>query len=528
MRLRYGGPRYLRPHSFTLGMMANNDVQVLIAGSGPTGLALACDLARRGVRFRIVDKAEAYFIGSKGKGLQPRSLEVMDDLGIVDQVLGNGKFHVPFRGYDGAKVLGERDPHAGRYPTPSTPYASPLLTPQWRVEEALRELLERSGGQVELATELAGIEQDSDNVTATLKRHDGTESVRCDYLVAADGGKSFVRRFLQVPFEGETWKDERMYVGDVRLRGLDRDAWHSWPNHPDGWLALCPLPSTDEFQLQAQIPPGDEREPSLELFRQLVKERTGGMDIELTEAPWLSLYRVNIRMVARYRMGRVFLAGDAAHVHSPAGGQGMNTGIQDAYNLGWKLGCVLEGASDTLLDTYEEERLPVAANVLGLSTKLHRQITSEIDEDKVRRDAVTLQLGITYAQMSLSKRAGDVKLKVSSGDRAPDAPGRNIAGDPVRLFDLFRGPQFTLVRLFGRDDHMKGNHLRGVKCVDAITSPGTGSPAEVYVDAFGHFAAAYGGGKCEYILVRPDGYIGWIGLEQDLPELDQYPGLVAR
>jgi len=323
-----------------------DNLQVLISGAGPTGLTLACDLARRGIQFRIVDKAPAYFIGSKGKALQPRSLEVMDDFGIIDQILHNGKFHLPFRGYDGSKVVGETDPHDGRQPTASTPYASPLITPQWRVEEALRGLLERSGRKVELATELVAIEQDQNEVSATLRHENGDERVRCQYLVAADGGKSFVRKSLQVPFEGEAWKDERMYVGDVRLRGLDRDAWHSWPNHPDGWLALCPLPSTEEFQFQAQVPPGDDREPSLELYRQLVRERTGGMDIELTDAPWLSLYRVNIRMVARYRIGRVFLGGDAAHVHSPAGGQGMNTGIQDAYNLSWKLGSALKGAPD--------------------------------------------------------------------------------------------------------------------------------------------------------------------------------------
>ncbi len=385
--------------------MTNTDAQVLIVGSGPTGLALACDLARRGVQFRIVDKARTYFIGSKGKGLQPRSLEVMDDFGIAGQILANGKFHIPFRGYDGSKVLGEKDIHEGRYPTPNVPYASPLITPQWRVEEALRELLERHGGRVEFGTELTGIEQDEGSVTATLRSDDGEERVCCRYLAAADGGRSFVRKALQVPFEGETWKDERMYVGDVRLRGLDREAWHSWPNHPDGWLALCPLPSTDTFQLQAQAPPGFEPEPSLELFQQWVNERTGGMDIKLTDAPWLSLYRVNVRMAARYRIGRIFLAGDAAHVHSPAGGQGMNTGIQDAYNLGWKLQRVLTGAPDALLDTYEEERLPVAANVLGLSTKLYRQITAD-DEGAIRRDAVTLQLGITYREMSLSARRG--------------------------------------------------------------------------------------------------------------------------
>ena len=504
--------------------MANIDVQVLIAGAGPTGLALACDLARRGVQFRIVDKAQAHFIGSKGKGLQPRSLEVMDDFGIVDQIVRNGKFHGPFRGYEGTNVLGERDPHEGRHPTPSTPYASPLLTPQWRVEGALRGLLESGGGQVELATELVALDQDADTVTATLARDDRQERVRCQYLVAADGGKSFVRKYLQVPFEGETWKEERMYVGDVRLRGLDRDAWHSWPNHPDGWLALCPLPSTDDFQFQAQVAPADEREPSLELFRQLVKERTGGIDVELTEAPWISLYRPDVRMVSRYRNGRVFLAGDAAHVHSPAGGQGMNTGIQDAYNLGWKLGWVLEGAPDGLLDTYEEERLPVAAHVLGLSTKLYRQITSEVDEDKLRRDAVTLQLGITYKEMSLSKNTGDTDLKIGAGDRAPDAPGLNAAGRPVRLFDLFRGPQFTLLRLSEHDGNLDQHKWRGVKRVDVRASLETESTAQVFVDAFGHFADAYGGGKGEYMLIRPDGYVGWVGSADNLADLEQYFG----
>jgi 2-polyprenyl-6-methoxyphenol hydroxylase-like FAD-dependent oxidoreductase len=506
--------------------MGSQKIEVLIAGAGPTGLALACDLARRGVQFRIVDKAREYFIGSKGKGLQPRSLEVMDDLGIVEQVLSNGRFHIPFRAYDGSKVLGEKDIHEGRNPTPSTPYASPLITPQWRVEEALRGLLDRGGGQVELATELIAIEQGESAVTATLRHGDGEERVPCQYLIAADGGKSFVRKFLDVPFEGETWKDERMYVGDVRLRGLDRDAWHSWPNHPDGWLALCPLPSTDTFQFQAQVPPGEEREPSLQLFRELVKQRTGGMDIELKDAPWLSLYRVNIRMAAKYRMGRVFLAGDAAHVHSPAGGQGMNTGIQDAYNLGWKLAAVLAGAPEALLDTYEEERLPVAANVLGLSTRLYRQISGE-GEEKVRRDAVTLQLGITYKEMSLSVTSGDPRLRISAGDRAPDAPGLNAENESIRLFDLFRGPHFTLLRLFAGDDAGDGL-IPGVKIVDVKQNGAeSGHEAQSFVDAFGHFAAAYGGGKGEHVLVRPDGYVGWMGLRNNLAGLRDYLGRVS-
>jgi 2-polyprenyl-6-methoxyphenol hydroxylase-like FAD-dependent oxidoreductase len=501
--------------------MPSEPIQVLIVGAGPTGLAIACDLARRGVRFRIVDKASQYFIGSKAKGLQPRTLEVMDDLGIVEQVVRNGRFHIPFRGYDGPNVLGEKDVHEGRIPTPSTPYASTLITPQWRVEEALRGLLESAGGRVELATELIALEQDHHRTIATLRNGHGEDRVSCQYLVAADGGKSFVRKALNIPFEGETWTDERMYVGDVRLRGLDREAWHAWSKHPDGFLAICPLPSTDTFQFQAQVPPDEEREPSPDLFREIIAKRTG-MEIELTDVPWMSLYRVNVRMVAQYRIGRVFLAGDAAHVHSPAGGQGMNTGIQDAYNLGWKLAAVLSGAPESLLDSYEEERLPVAANVLGLSSKLYKQIASQ-NQEKMRREAVTLQLGITYKEMSLSVTAGSPSLKIAAGDRAPDAPGLNAKGESIRLFDLFRGPHFTLLRLFVRGDPDLSPSPE-VKLIDVQETLTESSPGKQrFVDAFGHLAAAYGGGRDgEYLLVRPDGYLGWIGSQSHLPDLPDY------
>lgn len=509
--------------------MRSKDTQVLIVGAGPTGLALACDLARRGVRFRIIDKADTYFIGSKGKGLQPRSLEVLDDFGIVDEILGLGKFHIPFRIYDGATVLGEKDIHEGRHPTPNTPYASPMILPQWRVEERLRALLQRHGADVELSTELISLKQDDRGVTATLQIQSGEEIVHCAYLVAADGGRSFVRKSLDVPFEGDTWKDERMYVGDVRLRGLDREAWHSWPNHPGGGLALCPLPSTDTYQIQAQLPEGIEEEPSLQLFQRLVTERTGGMDIELTDAPWLSLYRANVRMASQFRIGRIFLAGDAAHVHSPAGGQGMNTGIQDAYNLGWKLGSVLNGAPDELLDTYEEERLPVAATVLGISTRLHRQVSSG-DEEFLRRDAVTLQLGITYSEMSLSRTSGDVKLRISAGDRAPDAPGLSPDGSPVRLFDAFRGPRFTLLRLFPGDHSLSVDDLKNVKTIDVLKSKDyvdKGTSNLKFVDAFSHVAQAYGDGHGELVLVRPDGYVGWMGLPEKLADLRAYLAFIS-
>lgn len=484
---------------------------VLIIGCGPTGLTLACDLARRNIGVRIIDKAPAYFNGSRGKGLQPRSLEVLDDLGVIDPVLANGRFHLPFRAYEGPTILGEKDMHEGLNPTPDIPYASPLIIPQWRIEEILRDCLAAHGVRIELSTELTAIEQNDDCVIATL-RHGGTsERIHCRYLVGADGGHSFVRKALDFSFEGETWTDERMYVGDVTLSNLDRDHWHSWPKHPDGWVALCPLPSTDAFQFQAQIPPGVEAEPSLQTFQHILDTRTGRNDLKLHGATWLSLYRANVRMVDRYRQGRIFLAGDAAHVHSPAGGQGMNTGIQDAYNLGWKLAAALQHGADSLLASYEEERLPIAASVLGISSRLHRGISSG-DEQNLRRDAGTLQLGVNYRGASLSRHHGTASLQLQAGDRAPDSPLVDHDGRAHRLFDLFRGPHWTLLALgacngdaLDRTACNFAGDLR-VVCIARSLAPGSAPPLPTLIDNQGCVAHFYSPADA-LVLVRPDGYI---------------------
>jgi hypothetical protein len=368
------------------------------------------------------------------------------------------------------------------------------------VEEILRKRLADFGAHVELATELIGFEQNDEGVTATLTG----EVVTAQYMAGADGGRSFVRVALGVGFEGETWASERMLIGDVQVDELDRDHWHSWPNAEIGWLALCPLPSTNSFQFQAMIGPDEPDQPSLERLQQIVDERASGLGIRLHDATWLSLYRANVRMVDRYRVGRVFLAGDAAHVHSPAGGQGMNTGIQDAYNLGWKLGAVLNGAPIALLDTYEEERLPVAAWMLGVTSKLHRDSLHN-DVKIPQRGPETLQLGINYRKNSLAREERANPGSVQAGDRAPDSPCGNADGTPVRLFDIFRGPHFTLLG-FGR-------------CNAAIISEvqqryGDAVRTYAVVDTDGHAHRAYDiqkdapDGTC--VLVRPDGYIGLI------------------
>jgi 2-polyprenyl-6-methoxyphenol hydroxylase-like FAD-dependent oxidoreductase len=501
-------------------------ISVLIVGAGPTGLALACVLARRGVAFRIVDKAAEYFVGSRGKGVQPRSLEVLEDLGVIEKILANGRFHLPFRGYDGATVLGDRDMYEGRVPTPDVPYASPLIIPQWRVEQILRERLAEYECQVELATELIGFEQNADGVTATLGCGGATEELVTEYLVGSDGGHSFVRKALGVGFEGETWTSERMLVGDVQADGLDRDHWHSWPKHAGGWVALCPLPSTDSFQFQAQIQPDEPDEPTLQRFQEIIDERTGRSDIRLHDATWLSLYRANVRMVDRYRVGRVFLAGDSAHVHSPAGGQGMNTGIQDAYNLGWKLGEVLAGAPAELLDTYEEERLPIAASILGITTRLHRTIFSGNASDQ-RRGPETLQLGLNYRGGSLARGERDSAASVQAGDRAPDAPCQSATGERVRLFDLFRGPHFTLLA-FGAAPPAEtmtqrfGSSVHAYTIVRSSEPAGNAAPGAGIVDSENHAYRAYDVEAGALVLIRPDGYIGLITGDSTAGSVDEY------
>ena len=300
-----------------------------------------------------------------------------------------------------------------------------------------------------------------------------------------------------------------MLVGDVHVEGVDRAHWHIWKS-PEGFLALCPLPSTDVFQLQASIAPGQESEASLEAYQRLVHRRTGHGGIQLSEPTWMSLWRANVRMVDRYRQNRVFLAGDAAHVHSPAGGQGMNTGIQDAYNLGWKLAAVHSGVDATLLDTYQEERLPIAAGVLGISNEI-MAATVAAGTILFRRDERTLQLDLNYRHSRLTLEMRPASDGLRAGDRAPDAPGLIGPRGSCRVFDLLRGPHATILG-FGAHWHpvieecaqrFEGS-VQGYVIVPESQAK-AGSPSQ-YADADGHAQAAYG--DCSLYVVRPDNYIG--------------------
>ncbi|MFF2083743.1 FAD-dependent monooxygenase [Nocardia sp. NPDC058176] len=473
-------------------------IHTLIAGAGPTGLTLAIDLARRGLAVRIVDKATEYFDGSRGDGIQPRTLEVFDDLGVLPAVLAQGAPQSVFRVFQGGHQIREIRMSDPKDPTADVPYPNPWVLGQSQTEAVLRHRLEEFGVQVESGTELIGFVQDDDGVTATLASDDGSETVRAAYLVGADGASSIVRKQLGITFEGTTDESVRMLLGDVQVTGLDHGYgyWFAAPDNPREGIVLSPLPGGRYFQFGTPL--SGQVEPNATTLQGYLDKYSGRTDLRIDDLGWSTVWRPNTRLAERFADRRVFLAGDAAHVHPPAGGQGLNTGIQDAYNLGWKLA---DGSRD-LLATYETERRQVAARVLGISTALLRKHADGAD-DAHRRGAETQQLDISY-------RDPDLPARLTTGDRAPDAPLRDAAGRPARLFDLFRGPHATLLCFDCQPPAPTARtHAWTILRPDSgcATSGGANNAARSLTDIDGHAFTAYDAAPGDRILIRPDGYL---------------------
>ncbi|AYF74514.1 3-(3-hydroxyphenyl)propionate hydroxylase [Nocardia yunnanensis] len=476
--------------------------QVLVAGAGPTGLTLAIDLARRGLGVRIVEQATEFFTGSRGDGIQPRTLEVFEDLGVLDAVLAQGMPQAPLLIHVDGQFVTERRMSQWREPTAAVPHPNPWVLAQADTERVLRERLAEFGVRVELGTALVGFDGDADGVTAILEHAGVRERVRVEYLVGADGGRSTVRKALGIAFEGSTDESIRMLLGDVRADALDHAVgyWFAESSAPMDGIALMPLPGGRTFQFMTGL--DADSGTDLAVLQDYVTRRSRRDDIVLSELTWSTVWRPNVRLAQRYRVGRVFLAGDAAHVHPPTGGQGLNTGVQDAYNLGWKLEVALRdpGAdSEALLDTYETERRTTAARVLGLSSELLDR-TVKGDPDAMDREG-THQLDISYRT-----EPGD---GVQVGDRAPDAPLEDANGKTVRLFELCAGPRATLL-LFGPDDRdpvaSNAAATKVVRIGTAATGPGMGE----FADSAGHARRAYQASENTRVLIRPDGYVGFI------------------
>ncbi|MFB6840762.1 FAD-dependent monooxygenase [Streptomyces sp. NPDC056361] len=487
------------------------DTDVIVVGAGPVGLALTLDLARRGVAVRLLERDAARFEGSRAKGVQPRTLEVLDDLGLAGAALAAGSAYPPMGLRFGPFTTTWRM-HATAPEGAGTPYPDVLLLPQYATADLLREAVERLGVRVEFGARAVGITQDDDSCAVRLA--DG-RSVTARYVVGADGGASAVRKAAGIAFEGTTDEADRMILVDGAVDGLTRDHWHVWPRARGRSVAACPLPGGDRFQIMIRTRPGeaaDARDLTDSALAALFRRRVGG-SLTLRDISWSSVFRPNIRLAARYRERRLLLCGDAAHVHTPAGAQGLNTGVQDAHNLGWKLQQVLAGADDALLDSYEAERRPVAAQVLGRSTELYEGLRSP-RPGRLTRGQDEHQLGISYFGGPLAPADAPRTTTLRPGDRAPDAPLPHPTPTARTLFDLYRGPHFTALA-FG---------ARAAAALDRLPWPTAGAPLRRHAllartaprtPEEAALLTPYGITGDTVLIVRPDGHLGAVAPVDD-------------
>ncbi len=518
------------------------DVDVLVAGAGPVGLFLACALARHGVDVRIVDSAPGPTTLSKAIGVHARTMEIFQDLGVIDAALAEGKKMHGASIFSGANkitslLMDELD----------SPFPFILDLEQSRTENILVDHLNQAGGAVERNTTMAGLDQDDEGVVVTLKRGDQEEAVRAAWLVGCDGAHSTTRHALGLEFAGEA-VPQNFLLADVVLEWDRTDDELTACLSDNGILFAAPLIG-GRARVIADVA-DDIGEVTLADVQGIIDER-GPVPGKVSDPVWLTTFRINERQVKQYRVGRVFLAGDAAHIHSPAGGQGMNTGIQDAYNLAWKLAFAVDGrASEALIDSYDAERHPVGQEVLrgtGLATKAitlrnpvarhlrdklaHVVAGLEVVQERMRTSASQLAVGYRDSAIVDEYRDSNPGGRAFNhgplpGQRAPDGALTDPQdGAEISLFELMRGPTHCLLFFAGatmadgdeqrRDDVLPqvrtwmGADERPILVTTGNEPLPTTWDGVRVVDADGTLHARYGAERACLYVIRPDGYVGF-------------------
>ena len=488
---------------------SRKSVDVLIAGAGPTGLVLALWLARKGVKVRIVDKAAEPGTTSRALGVQARTLEFYRQLGIADEVVDRGlkmqaaNFWV--RGQKAARLP------IGEIGEGHSPFPYVLIFPQDQHERLLIEHLQAAGVEVERPVELLGFEETPEGVQARLKRANGREeSCEAQYICGCDGARSVMRSQLHTGFTGGTYV-QLFYVADVKARGpvMDKEL-HIALDDAD-FLGVFPLKAAGTARLIGAV-----RREAEARAGQLKWEDVSGsvierLGIEVQKVNWFSTYHVHHRVAGAFREGRAFLLGDAAHIHSPAGAQGMNTGIGDAINLAWKLAAVVRGRADaTLLDTYEPERMGFARKLVATTDQLFtfatrpgllaREVRTELAPRVIpavfgaeisRQFAfrTVSQTGIQYHKSPLSRGGAG---RVVGGDRLPWSGEDSCPGG---------GDNFTPLMAMDWQVHVYGEASAAVQ--DVCVAWGTPLREFPWSDSFWRAGLMHDA----LYLVRPDGYV---------------------
>jgi 2-polyprenyl-6-methoxyphenol hydroxylase-like FAD-dependent oxidoreductase len=483
------------------------DVPVLIVGAGPTGLTAAMELSRLGIGVRIIDRAAQRSLTSRALGVQARTIELLRVRGVGNEMVRIGNRASATALYASGRKLASIELHRM-----SSEFNYVLLLAQSETERLLTEQLNRQGVKIERGVEMVTAFARPDHVDVLLRSSDGTEeAVRSSYLIAADGSHSAIRKAMGLPFDGKSLT-QNYVLGDLHLAGEIQEDQLSIFLARNGFLAVFPM-GDGRFRFMATDPEqitGDTGEPTLEDIQRLY-DRTAHLRARLYDLNWSSRFRINSRHMTTLRDGRVFFGGDAAHVHSPAGGQGMNAGIADMINLSWKLAMVIEGrAREELLDTYESDRLPVirqlvrmterATNVFNSTSPLVHAALTRLAPILLAQSAVQDkaapklgQLAAGYRGCPIAKEGGQIG-SLRAGDRVPDV---HLGG--VRLYDLL---DLSTLTLFVSSDAIAQVYRPWQDMLAVRELP----IADEWADA-------------GWLLVRPDGYLAAAGALGDAKRL---------
>lgn len=460
--------------------MDSRELDVLIVGAGPVGLLLANECARLGLRYRIVERRPALSVHSKALAIFPRTLEILDMAGLATPFLkaANRVTWV-------SVVAGKRRLAHVHFAPAETIYPFVAMIPQNVTEGLLEAALRERGGEVEFDTEFVSAEQGVEGVTASLQRAGTVEKCTARFVVGCDGAHSTVRHLLALPFEGAQYKAFFLLADVETNETLPADAMQLCPS-PQGPLAIFPM-SAHRRRLVATIPEPRGVAPSLDLVRALLQERAPP-GIEARSMNWSSYFRVHHRQLSQLRVGNVFLAGDAAHVHSPFGGQGMNTGLQDVWNLAWKLHIASRGrATDALLESYSEERRPIIARVIELTDQMTRVLGSASRPAQALRDAlIPLATRVPGFQKAMVRRLSQLDVRYVG---SPIVEGRG-----ERHFD----------------DSLRGGTGIGSRFVLRLgDAERESAESGALLKSFGHDLELRRQERSGVTLLRPDGYVAY-------------------